>query len=297
VLRDRLAAFVDRTDELAHFRRALAGEEEERLLLIVDEGERGKSFLLLKLLRECEEGSVPVVLLDFDEGKGNISDDYLDVARAVRRYLTDACTSSICACDETIHSSRGPLVYVRTGGGEAGINWGQRGRFEGADVSDVAARDNIHIGDVHETALGPDREARWRDEMGRALRDDLAQMSETHSRVVLLVDTFEQAQRTCRWLERWLFDALRRELAHVLVVVAGRPQCDEFFASNRPWSRLIAPLPLTPLSDDDIEEHLHQCGFSISDAEWPLLLKMARPSPGAMARVADLLDQAEGGTP
>lgn len=133
--------------------------------------------------------------------------------------------------------------------------------------------------------------------MGRALCSDLAVLGDTHQHVVLLVDTFEQAtEETCAWMERWLFEPLRRELRHVVVVVGGRPECRSFFSTPRLWSGLIATIErFTPFSDEDIQNHYRQRGLSVGEAELTLLLDLARSSPARMAQVGDWIEQTRGG--
>jgi hypothetical protein len=291
--------FVDRKPELNQFRQMLAGETDRRILCILERGEQGKTYFLLRLVHECEQQrpSVPVVLLDFDQRRSGLS-DYLSVAREVRRYLGDDCTPAICACEDDIYR-HAPLVSIHTGEGDAGVDWGRRGRFTEADISDVTGRDWIQVGPVSEAAPTADPVARQRAEMGRALCRDLANLADSHRRVVLLVDTFDHAfenKETCGWLERWLFEPLRRELRHVLLVVAGRPKCRPFFAQPRLWSGLVATIDrFDPFSDDDIRDHYRQRGIPISEEDMPLLLDLARFSPAMMAQIGDSLEQIRGG--
>jgi hypothetical protein len=248
-----LPGFVDRTEELALFHRMLAGETAERILRILERGEQGKTFFLLKLFHECEQQRppMPVVLLDFDQRKSGLT-DYLSVAREVRRYLGDDCTPAICNCEEAITRGHPP-----------------------ADV------------------------AKQRADMGRALCNDLAGLAASHRRIVLLIDTFEHALKsedTCAWLERWLFEPLGRELRHVLLVVAGRPECQAFFTQPRLWSGLVARIDrFAPFSEDEIRDHYRQRGILISEEEMPLLLDLARPSPAMMAQIGDSLEQTRRG--
>ena len=102
-----LPGFVDRTRELALFRRMLAGEVPQRILCILESAERGKTYLLLRLLHECEQQAppLPVVLLNFDRRSSGLA-DYLGVAREVRRSLGDGAVPAVCACEEGIAAGR-----------------------------------------------------------------------------------------------------------------------------------------------------------------------------------------------
>jgi len=286
--------FVDRTRELGRFRRMLAGQTDERILLILEQAEKGKTCFLMKLFDECEQQrpTLPVVLLDFDQRRSGLN-DYLSIAREVRRCLGDKCTPAICACEDEMYR-RGPLVSIRTAEGEAGVDFGQGGRFRQAQIEHVAGRDFIQVGPVSEAPPTADRIARQMDDMGRALCRDLAGLAAY--RAVLLIDTFEQApEDTCRWLERWLFQPLRRELRHVLLVVAGRPECRPFFDQPRPWSGLVASIDrFDPFSDDEILTYYRQRGLSVFPNEVSLL-QIARLSPAVMAQLGDQLEQARRG--
>jgi len=292
--RDVLADFVDRGPELARFQRMLRGPADKRILLIIVEGEQGKSCLLQRIFHECERQCPPVLvaLLDFDRRKSGLT-DYLSVIREIRRYLGDECTPTICACEDEITHAY-PLLNIQTGGGGAGVGLGKRNDFTDATLRGIAGRDSIRVGNVSGAALTADQLAHQQDAMGRALGRDLASLSP--ARVVLLVDTFEHASpETCDWLERWLFQPLRN-LPHVSLVVAGRPACRPFFAQTRLWSGLLDIIDrFIPFSEDDIRTHYHQRGISISDVEWPVFVELARPNPMAMAQLGDLLEQARGG--
>jgi len=84
-------------------------------------------------------------------------------------------------------------------------------------------------------------------------------------------------------------------LRHVILVVAGRPECQYFFTQPCLWSHLIDAIDrFTPFSDDDILAHYRQRGLTVSEVEVSLL-QIARMSPAKMAGVGDLLEQARAG--
>ena len=282
--------FVDRTKEMARFQRMLAGETDRHILCILERGEQGKSYFLLRLFHECEQQRppVPVVLLDFDRRKSGLTHCF-SVARQVRRHLGDECTPAICTCEQAILCGFSPM-NIQPGAGDGGVDLGQGTDLTSATIRDVAGRDLYKIGSVFTGPLTPEQIAQQQEELGRALRDDLARLD----RAVVLVDTFEHAREDTRgWLERWLFEPLRRELRHVILVVAGRPECQSFFAQPCLWSHMIDTIDrFTPFSDDDIRTHYHQRGIHVPDMEWPGILKLARSNPMAMAQVGKLLEEA-----
>jgi hypothetical protein len=283
--------FVDRKEELDRFRRMLAGETTRRILCILERGEQGKSYFLLRLFHECEQPHppVPVVLLDFDQRKSGLTDCF-SVARQVRRHLGDERTSAICACEETIF--RGVFPVAPPDAGDSGVDFGKSSDFTDATVRNIAGHDLYQIGSMSIGPPTPEQATQRKEELGRALRDDLARLD----RAVVLMDTFEHAREETRgWLERWLFEPLRRELRYVILVVAGRPECQSFFAQPCLWSHLIDTIDrFTPFSDDDIRTHYRQRGINVPEMEWPAILKLAQPNPMAMAQVGKLLEQAQG---
>lgn len=295
MLLDVLALFVDRGPELARFQRMLSGEVDERILLVTESGETGKTYFLLRLFHECEQYSVPVALVDFDRRRTDSETDHLGVARTISRHLGGDCTPGICACERAIFQ-RG-LVVGGGAGDSGGVDFGKRSRFDEAGVS-ASGRDHIH--DIHVEYTEAPPTADWRAQqmadMGRALRDDLANLAEEHDRVVLLMDTFEYANREiCAWLERWLLEPMRHELSHVLLVVAGQPRCRPFFDRPSLWSGLIATIDrFTRFSSEDVLTHFDRRGLSIPESETSLI-EIARASPARMAQIGDWLQQTRGG--
>ena len=302
MLVDPITCFVDRERELRLFRSMLRGEMDKRILRVVMEGEKGKTWFLLRLLHECEarRPPVPVLLVDFDQRRSNTTLDYRGVAGVVRRHLGDALTPAICAYEEAMRP-RGPFVAVGGDAGDsAGVDFGRRGRFRDADISHVAGRDHIETGDIHVQAPGPispEERARARADLGRAVCNDLVSLGEQHDRAVLLLDTFEYADsETCTWLERWIFEPMRRLMPHLLVVAAGQPQCLPFFDEPAVWSGLVARIDrFSVFEQEDVVTYFERRGIAVAQAEVRLLFDVTRTGgPARMGDLGDLLAQARG---
>jgi hypothetical protein len=291
-LDDVLARFKDRERELALFQRMLKGETDKRILCILDHREKGKTWLIWRLFHDCKESGVPVVLLDFHRDRSGLSGDFGSVASEVRGYLGDKRTPNICNCMARM-SLLSALSDMAAGGESPGVDFGQDNIFAGADVRTVAGGNILQVGAIFTGRLTPEQMAQRRAEMGRALGRDL----EALGRIVLLIDTFEQAPDDTRaWLERWVFRSLCHELPHALLVVAGRPkECQPFFTQARLWSDLITAIDcLDPFSDDEILAYYESFGFTVTAVEVSLLT-IARTSPGLMAQLGDLLKETQGG--
>ena len=116
--------------------------------------------------------------------------------------------------------------------------------------------------------------------------------------IAILLDTFEQIDETVRaWLADWLFDGLRRTLAHVRVVVAGRPvpKCHAFFDRAGLWGHLVAAIDhFEPMSKDEIREYYRRRGRTFGDLDPDTICYLARESAGMMALLGDSLVQGGG---
>ena len=132
-------------------------------------------------------------------------------------------------------------------------------------------------------------------ELGRALRADLARLA---SSPVVLTDTFEKAAReTCAWVEQWLLNALVDPLRRAVVVLSGRPECEQLFVPASRWTVLSETrYRLSELEDDDIYAHFEQQGRPLEQGD-VTLLAAARASPAKMAQLSTLLVQTLGRQP
>ena len=290
--------YVDRDEERARFHAMRSGKTDERILVILVPGEKGKSCLLSRLRYECEKEapSTPLVLLDFDRRRSTLSDEF-SVAQEIRRCCGDACVSRVCECLDEMTRPVAP-IHIQTGAGTGSVDFGRHGRFNEAEVSDIAGRDNISVS-VNAAAgfaLTPEQREAQKERLGRALRDDLLELGEAHARAVILIDTFEQISTEMRaWLERWLFEPLCQ--AHnVMLVIAGRPQHPDFplrsyFEQPHRWSYLIETVErFPPFAHAEVQIFFHRQGVPIALEEYHLLAA-ACENPALMRLLADQLRQ------
>ena len=183
------------------------------------------------------------------------------------------------------------------------LDFGQRGRFDAAEFSNTAGRDNIsvpvHIHTSTGLALTPEQREAQKERLGRALRDDLLELGEAHARAVVLIDTFEQISTEMRaWLERWLFEPLC-QARNVMLVIAGRPQQPDFplrsyFAQPHRWSYLLETVErFPPFAHDEVRTFFHRQGVFVGIEERHLLA-LACENPAMMRLMADQLRQIPG---
>ncbi|HQE93236.1 MAG TPA: hypothetical protein PLH19_10190 [Anaerolineae bacterium] len=116
--------------------------------------------------------------------------------------------------------------------------------------------------------------------------------------MAVLLDTFEQTpEDTRKWLSDWLFDGLRRELAHVCVVVAGRPEpaCDAFFEQADLWGHLVTRIDhFEPMPEDTVWEYYRRRGCSLGDLHPATICSLACKDAMMMAMIGDRLLQGRG---
>lgn len=292
--------YVDRDEERARFHAMRSGKTDERILVILVPGEKGKSCLLSRLRYECEKEApaTPLVLLDFNRQRSTLSDE-IHVAQEIRRCCGDACVSRVCECLDEIARPPAP-VHIQTGAGTGGVDFGRRGRFDEAEVSGTAGRDNISVSVNAPTglALTPEQREAQKEKLGRALRDDLRELGAADARAVILIDTFEQVYPEMRaWLERWLFEPLCREVQNVMLVIAGRPDHPDYpplrpyFEHPHRWGYLVSTIErLAPFSHAEVLTFFHGQGISIAKEEHHFL-NIACENPARMWQFVDWLKQ------
>ena len=120
----------------------------------------------------------------------------------------------------------------------------------------------------------------------------------THTPLAVLLDTFEQIPETVRnWISSWLFGGLRRDLAHVRVVVAGRPEpsCCAFFDQARLWGHLVADIgQFEPMPRNEVLEYDQRRGCSLEHVDTNTICFLAQQNAAMMAEVGNTLAQGVG---
>jgi len=224
---DRLFDFIDRKKERDIFKKILNREVDERILTLLINAKCGKTYLMKFFLKYCQdENNTPVALVDFDtRDSGPIT---------FWKFTDQICEQWGWQNFETVSKTKnlfgefGPSVSIHTGGGETkGVDFGSKGQFQQANVEQITGRDNIQTGNItisetkEAVAL---RQELLMDELGRALRTDLANFCNPN-RVVLLLDTYEHISiETHRWIDEWIFSPIQEKYPHLIIVMAGRPE-------------------------------------------------------------------------
>lgn len=283
--------FVDRTREQQLFQRMLAGQLEQRVLAIVAEGEKGKSYLLWHLKDTCREEGTLVALLDFLPERGGLT-TYL---QAARRLCSELGQEQFPTFQHQLSEHLEPAaVRVQTGDGTGGVRFGDRGRYERAQVNDVTGRDRVSIGDttIHESeALARQRQEALKETLGIALRQDLIDLCARGQRVAILIDQFERApQETREWIAGWLLRPLVEAYPGLVMVLAGRP-AEPVMAvveGSHPWRELVLPVRrLSAFSRDDVRRYFEGREIEAGDEILDLLHPYCKENPGRLSKIAE----------
>ncbi|MGC9397470.1 MAG: hypothetical protein ACP5J4_21705 [Anaerolineae bacterium] len=292
--------YVDREEERARFHAMRTGKTEERILVILVPGEKGKSCLLSRLRYECEKEApaTPLVLLNFDRAQSTLSDEFR-IAQEIRRCFGDDYVPHVSECLDEIAHPAAP-VHIQTGDGTGNVDYGRRGNFTEAGFSDTAGRDNISVSFSAASGPTPEQREAQKERLGRALRDDLSELGTANARTVILIDTFEQVYPDIKlraWLERWLFEPLCREVQNVMLVIAGRPDHPEYpalrpyFEHPHRWGHLVSTIErLAPFNHDEVLTFFHGQGISIPKVERSII-NIACENPARMWLLVDWLKQ------
>jgi hypothetical protein len=280
--------FIDRKAEIALFEAMVADQALERVLALLIGPEKGKSYLMNYLWGHCQEQEIIAALVDFDaRQKGPVS-----YWKFVNEVVDQVGRSNFPTVKKikALYGAKAPLV--QTGEGSGGVDFGKGSSLREAEVTGLAGRDYVHIGNVtlseSEWAEAM-RQEQLMEEMGRAFRTDLAELG-TEASVVLLLDTYEQAAReTRKWLDEWLFRWLPKHQANLYLVVAGRPELHDYFRQPSVWQALVRIREdLSAPQDADVQKYTEIWGFEISGDEMRPFILAAQQNMALLAQLRDL---------
>jgi len=221
------------------FPKMLAQKVEKQIMLVEAPSGMGKSWLINRLLGDC---NVPAVHLNLEQ-LAYASLDYLGIVREARDQLDRLGAGYFNAMTELINAS--------TSGGVS-----QAGQVDGDVVQDRWGLVRVDSDQVRQQI-----KLRILNLFFECLRKI------PQRRVVFLLDAYENAKRDAReWIEGELLSRIcRGELPNALVVIAGRevPRLDSPDLNLPDWEKFVIPPPpkLTDLerfSPDDVAEYLQR---------------------------------------
>lgn len=282
--------FIDREEEIKLFKKILAGAIPERVLALIIKPQQGKTYLMQCFQEVCHQQRIPVALVDFDTRQRGIV-YYWKLARQVCDDLGSDNFPELDECEKRLYSDFPSIV--QTGLGRGNTHFGTKGHFEEADFDRISGRDQIDIHDVYYAYFAQEqsaaRQERLKHDLGRALRSGLARMCRQHC-VVLLLDTYEQANREARsWIDEWVLDPLLDRYPKLVVVIAGRPELYDYLNRSRPWINLVhLREEVSSPREDDIRQYVEIHGLVVPGDEIRSFVKAGMYDISVLGKLRDI---------
>lgn len=269
--------FVNREKQYLGFQKMLARGTPKRVMLIEDGPGMGKSWLIEKMRRHCEEHAIPVVHIDFRFRRAH---DYLSLLWVAQKQLG---AEHFAPLQATVDRFTTVNVTLSGGGSQGGVTI--------SDVSDasVGVGGDLAGGDIikHNTFV-----INSNDDFVRRTAE--LQINESFfgclgaiqpGPVALLFDSFEDATGEAeRWLQQHLFFQLGEALlANCIVIIAGR--------AVPPLELKLEPLraltDLSHLAEEHVREYLEE-RREITGLDIQQVLAECKGIPAALAKIAEL---------
>jgi len=254
-MRDVLAAFVDRHDELSRFCEML-DTDEKPIMLVWGEDGIGKSSLLARLIHECGSRNLRKTEVFVSKSRFN---GYLEILRKIRDDLGPDLFPNFTQLVNYIfpdpRQARAP-VKIEVGGGAQSVL--ERAQLQNVTVhGDIAG---IIIKDCMINVPDPTLNIPPQDRMNLLTAEflkDLAPVVENNMLVVLFDDIQELTDETYKWLWEGIISAVDEgRLKKVRFVLCGRakPPLEGAAALS------VKEAPLQPLGVTDVEDYLERSG-------------------------------------
>jgi len=243
----RLAAFVDRKDEMARFCEMLETRDKP-IMVVWGEAGLGKTSLFFRMMHECSQRKLRKADLVWSDTRNH---DYVAVMCKIRDNLGADCFQSF---SQLVNAPASSQIEVKIDVGVTGeVNVASGMQVDHSKVGDVAAaiiKDSTFVLPMSDrAALERNRMIRLTDEFIRGL----GQALQTEPLVIF----FDAVEKMSADTSKWVWGELLRAVAdgtvgQIVVVLCGRekPQFD------RDMEFIVEEAELKPLGEADIFEYL-----------------------------------------
>lgn len=270
--------FVDREKQFQGFQKLIARETPKAVMLIEDQPEMGKTWLIQKMRHHCVQGTVPAMFVDFRDRRPH---DYLSLVRLARDQIGPEFFNDLTA---TINRFTSVNITLNSSATTAGVSVAAQGEGTVRVQGDIAGGDLIkdnqfYIQGESEVARRA-AEIQINDAFFACLSMVLAQTP-----VVFLFDSYEDITTEA---ERWLRDYLmlkvgEGQLDKAIVIMAGRKTPD----LGTMLKPLIAKTNLDRFSQEHVREYIED-RRQIEGLDVPTIFKTSGGNPGLLAKMADV---------
>ena len=245
-IEERLAYFVDRDDEMTHFR-AMLDRGPKRILTVTGGEGIGKSLLMERMVHECalrKRRTIKIICRD-------TRNDALFIMRSMRDDLAVECFGEFTTVLNTVTTPIAPTVNVQINAPVtvgSGLSAGEHAQI--GDISAVKVTRDLMMDRMDPARLASERLALLTDPFLRGLQ---AALKDT-AIVVFLDDCQKMTAEADRWLrDELLFAVKEGVLPNVYFVLLSQKQPD-FDA----WQYLTHQAELRPLGREHITIYLEK---------------------------------------
>lgn len=274
---DYLDWFVNREKQFQGFQKLVARETPKTVMLIEDQPEMGKTWVIQKMRHHCSKDTVPAMFVDFRDRRPH---DYLSLVRLARDQIGPEFFNELTATINRFTSVN--ITFNNTAA--AGVSVAAQGEGTVRVQGDIAGGDLIkdnqfYIQGESEVARRA-AEIQINDVFFACLTNVLAQTS-----VVFLFDSYEDVTVEA---ERWLRDYLllkvgEGQLDNAIIIIAGRKTPD----LGTMLKPLIAKTNLDRFNEEHVREYIEE-RRQIEGLDVPTIFKTSGGNPGLLAKMADV---------
>ncbi len=290
--------FVDRQKEIYLFQKLINGQLNYDMLGILEDSQRGKSYLLWYFQQHCIEKHIPVALIDFDLNRSGIS-NYYQTAKSICDQLDETAFETVNAA-YTKFFSEFSYVNVQTGEGDGIVEFSEGLSVENSSLSQISGRDQINI-DLRGAKFVPDermafyKREKFQYELGRALSTDLSVFCAKKQYTVIILDTIESTpDETWTWINSWILNHIGSKYPDLKIVVAGKREAIKHLGLSSIWKdKMLLLNAFDAFSREDVREYFKLRNIPYTDTELEAYHKVVGKNPWLMSNIADILFDAE----
>lgn len=288
---------VDRKNEKLQFQKMLYEQINANIFAMLEDGQRGKSYLLWHFKDYCFEHQIPVALIDYDVNRSGISNFY-QTAKSISDQFEMNGFNAVNTCYAKFFNEFS-FINVNTGSGNGAVEISDGSSIENSSISKVSGRDLINI-DLRGAQFNLDentayyRREKFQFELGNALMMDLAEFCKKNSRSVIIIDTLESiSNETWSWISSWMFNHMDNKYPKLKVVLAGRREASKYLEVSSSWKdKMILLKNFEAFTREDIGNYFNLRSVTCTDAELDAYHKLVGKNPWLMSNIADILYEA-----
>ena len=281
---------VDRKEETDIFKKMLHKEINHYVMDICQPGGKGKSYLLRAFRRLCADNNIACGFIEFSSCQ---MIDPLTCMRELAEHLGEENFIDFCKLDNEFHQ---PQPAVQIGGGNSQTEVTLSGRYDNSELSTIAGRDNITVGDIKVIygGMSVERKDFIERELTKSFKRILLNLTRLQPTVIIFDGYEHSTQATGKWIQTHILNPTRdHTYPKISIIISGRPEGNRpTFIPASDWSKTIIHLDaFGELSEDDIRQYFwNHRGIQINESDIIAYHKVCKKNPLILAQIADMLE-------